>query len=567
MLRKIIIAGSGPVGSFIAVLCTMLGFVTIVYEKRTSFTRNINLKLESDFFKDVYELLIRLNVDPKFFEDFNLFLKQQNQRIQIKDFEEKFATKAKELGAVYITRNVDSFSELYEEHKLSNPIILDCTGRNSTLRINEFGADSENVVSLPLQNAMHINFKAKLNGQVSLYQVMKYIKHIKLSDIVVGKVTDDNGYQNVTIPVFISEELGQSFDKEFPDINRNPLNPFNTTSNIEDLVFYPITALLGNLLADGCEIDFNSVSVKKIMISCGYAKKRNNDHFICLGDAAVHLAFFRSLNLGLKHALDLFVNLTMMHERDFCHSNILMEFKNDNPHLNPVKFYPTEAKNVYMVVTKVIFFGCFSYCFTNRTTERLTNAMGINECNIPKVLEELNRKLRSWSYLMIAYERVRDRDIEHELKGNQEKNVFYDHTSWLIGLNGKSFIKVSELSRAISGKYPLFQWSFEFMLRCFRLRKTILNKNINCESSGLASFCSKLVCLSDHSELWLIREICEKKIPDTVKLDQLRNALTYFRPSTPLNFQSSFVINLIKNEINSYRVHNEMANKVVLIDL
>lgn len=324
MLRKIIIAGSGPVGSFMAALCSLLGFVVVVYEKRDDFTRKINLKLESGFFKEVHEVLMRLNVNSNFFEEFHSFLCQQNQRILIKDMEKRFSSCAKANGAVYVLKDVQSFNELYEDHQLSNPIILDCMGRNSVMRIKQFGSDDENIVSVPLQNAMHINFKAKVEGNLSLYQAMQYIKNVKLSDVVVGRQTDENGFSNVTIPVFISSELAKAFDDEFPDINRNPLNPFNTTKPVPDVLFFPIASILGNLLVDGCQIDFSSVAVKKIVISCGYAKKRSTDNFICLGDSAVHLAFFRSLNLGLRHALQLFVRISMIHDGIYDDSNVLL---------------------------------------------------------------------------------------------------------------------------------------------------------------------------------------------------------------------------------------------------
>lgn len=31
---------------------------------------------------------------------------------------------------------------------------------------------------------------------------------------------------HVTVPLFITERLGELFDRLFPDINRNPIKPF-----------------------------------------------------------------------------------------------------------------------------------------------------------------------------------------------------------------------------------------------------------------------------------------------------------------------------------------------------
>ncbi|WP_353287549.1 NAD(P)-binding protein [Wolbachia endosymbiont (group B) of Gerris lacustris] len=204
-MKNIIIVGSGPVGSFMAVLCAQLGFQVTVYEKRPDFTRNINVKIKGSFFKEVQEVLSRLNVKTEFFAELS---KENNGVFKIKDLEERFAREAKSLGAKYITQEVESFEELYNEHKASDPIILDCTGRNGKLRINEFGPDKDNIDSVPLQHAMYVNFKAKVtnnmssflyqimkymksifkvkttNNMSSLYQVMKYVKDIKLTEIV-----------------------------------------------------------------------------------------------------------------------------------------------------------------------------------------------------------------------------------------------------------------------------------------------------------------------------------------------------------------------------------------------
>lgn len=50
------------------------------------------------------------------------------------------------------------------------------------------------------------------------------------------------------------------------------------------------------------DINWNSVVVKKINITCGYAINRSKNRYVCLGDSAAHFAYFKSLNFGLKHA-------------------------------------------------------------------------------------------------------------------------------------------------------------------------------------------------------------------------------------------------------------------------
>lgn len=574
-MNKIIIVGSGPVGSFMAVLCALLSYKVTVYEKRQNFTRNINLKIESNFFKEVHEVISRLNVRSDFFLLLNNFLQSQKNRVLIKDLEVRFSQEAKLLGVQYVTREIKSFDEVYHEHASSNPIILDCTGRNSKLRVDEFGMDEDNLVTTPLQNAMYINFKAKLIGSLSLYQAMKYVNEIKLSEVIVSRKTDDKGFSNVTIPAFITERLAQIFNKEFPDINRNPLNPFNSSKPISKEIFFPISSLLGNLLTDGCAIDLSSVSVKKIEISCGYAKKRSRNNLICLGDSAVYLAFFKSLCFGFKHGLELFVRLSMQRSENHSSIDVLKEFRRDNPHLIPVKYYPTKGKNVFLVVTRIVLFGCFSYCYTNRETTRLTNMVGVAENKIDQILQELNRQLTSWSLLLINYEAKRDRDILLEVRNNKDKNVLYDHASWAIGLGGQSMIKLSEFGRAMQGRCLLVQKDFEFIFRLFEERRNVLNTLPSgvMHSTLLVRIIKRLISHGESARLNELYSICSSQIPDEEKINLLSatseksenkinklmqvlnvSAASVGAYSTTDNINSIFILNVVKNEIAIYRL-------------
>ncbi|GIY67752.1 uncharacterized protein CEXT_16161 [Caerostris extrusa] len=168
--------------------------------------------------------------------------------------EEMFTGEAKELGAKYVIKEINDFNELLSEQKTSDFLILDCTGRNSKLRSRMLGSDENNIVSEPLQHAMYINFKAIITTVTSLYQVMKNVPGIKLTEVVVSKNKDSDGFTNVTIPVFITKALAKHFDKEHPDINRNPLNPFNSSFAVSDKIFFPISSI----------IDINGKSIFKI---------------------------------------------------------------------------------------------------------------------------------------------------------------------------------------------------------------------------------------------------------------------------------------------------------------
>ncbi|XP_035213585.1 uncharacterized protein LOC118187457 [Stegodyphus dumicola] len=519
-MDSVIIAGGGPVGSFMAVLCSLLDLRVTVYEKREQFTRNINLKIESGFFNEVQKAVFRLGIENEFFAKLNKQLQNQGYKILIKDLETRCAEEAKSLGAEYIRYEVNSFQELYEKHRTSNPIILDCTGRNSKLRINAFGLDEHNIVSTPLQHAMYINFKAKMANGISLYQAMKYISSVKLTEVVVSKNQGNSGLTDVTLPVFINEELARDFDRDYPNIKREPLNPFNCARPVPDSIFFPIASLLGNLILDGCIIDLNSVRVKKIEISCGYAKKRSNNNFICLGDSAIHLAFFKSLNLGLKHALELFIKLSMLPKEnkncsfkcdDVKRVDILKQFKENNPHLNPEKVYPTAARNVFLVVTRVIWYGCFSYCSTNQKTERLTNQLGIKENRINGILQELNHNLTKWDYLLADFEAKRDEDIQYEVTSNKTKSMLFDYASLVIDINGKSFIKISELARMATGKFPLLQRDFKFLFRYFQARREAITVN-----NG--SFITAISYLLDQFQgCSQLKELCAAEISNEQK--------------------------------------------------
>lgn len=572
-MNKIIIVGSGPVGSFMAVLCAFLGYNVTVYEKREEFTRNINLKIENNFFGGVHDVISRLNITSDFFLVLNNFLLAQNNKVLIKDLELRFSQQAKLLGALYIRREVNSFREIFHEH--DNRLVLDCTGRNSNLRVEEFGRDEDNVVSTSLQNAMYLNFKANVTGSLSLYQTMKYMKDIKLSEVIVSRHRNEDGFSNVTIPAFITDGLARVFDQEFPDISRNPVNPFNTSKSMSNKLFFPISSLLGNLLMDGCLIDLNSVSVKKIEISCGYAKRRSRNNLVCLGDSAVHLAFFKSLYLGLKHGLEFFVQLSILRGETNATGDVLSEFKRDNPLLNPVKLYRTKGGNVFLVVTKIILYGCFSYCYTNRKTIRLTNQMGVTADKIQHILEELNRQQSSWNFLLKSFETNREHDVMLEVASNKEKNVLYDHTSWMVNLDGKSVIKISEVARVMSGKHLLVQNNFEFLLRLFEERRSVIVSTTNVEGHAtlLVKIITKLlrhgrdaalkelfsICssdsLSDDEKVNLLSLTAERLVIKTSILGVMvdMSAASVGASSKNDNINSQFILKIVKNEIATSR--------------
>ncbi|KAG8200045.1 hypothetical protein JTE90_001903 [Oedothorax gibbosus] len=574
-MQSIVIVGSGPVGSFMAVLCRMLQFEVTVFEKREKFTRNINLKLESSLFEETMEVLSRLNLKSRFFTLFYGHLKEQKDRILIKDFEERFTTEAKALGVKYITKEVLGISELYEDSEYSESLILDCSGRNSKLRSSVFGPDEYNIVSVPLQNAMYINFKAKVSGDLSLYQVMKYVPNVKLTEVVFGKQQDSNGFCSVTIPVFITKQLAGQFDRECPNINRKPINPFSSENIVSDRIFFPVSSLVGNLMMDGCQIDMESVSVKKIVISCGYAKGRSRYKLVCLGDSAAHLAFFKSLNLGLKHTLELFIILSRFSEGTQAipsNDDVVEYFKRCFPHLNPIRAYRTSARNVFLVVTKVIWYGCYSFNYTNKSAERLTYVTGVYEDQVYEMLVKHNERLSRWSDALSDFEAKREGDIQREIQSNQTKNIAYEFTSTFIDLNGLSVIKISEVFKAIKGQHALLKKDFDFLLKCFKTRRDVLKAyKISADNNdtfihvvlallnqlptarergfhSLMDICTKNNVSSEENITLINSAIYRSSFPKCIKGALIARSFSsgIFEYSC---IRSNFVLSLIKNEL------------------
>ena len=273
-IRTIVVVGGGPVGNFAALLSAMYGIRTHVYEKRSDYTREINVKIEEDFFKNAGELFGRLSRrDDPFFNELNDFLVEKKSKIKLHVLQKKLKDQAESLGAIYHQRDIQNYEEAYRLHKRDSPLILDCAGRRSLIRINKFGSDEENMKITDLQSAMNINFKAKLDNTnyLSLFQliypVFKCNPLIKIGEIVVSKNIDESGYSHVTIPLTIQKELAQEFDAHFPDINRHPWKPFSFTENPPKVPYtleMAVSSVFYPLILEDWDIQWDSVVVKKI---------------------------------------------------------------------------------------------------------------------------------------------------------------------------------------------------------------------------------------------------------------------------------------------------------------
>ncbi|MDD9331226.1 MAG: hypothetical protein PV340_00925 [Wolbachia sp.] len=143
-INRIVIVCSGPVRSLMVALISQLGIQVTIYEKREEFTRDINVKIECNFFRKAHQILKGLKIDDEFFKEMDNSLRNSGNKIVIKDLEKKFKEKAPSTGNVeYKTKEIISFEEARKKHQDENPIVLDCTGAKSKLMVKKFGSNVE----------------------------------------------------------------------------------------------------------------------------------------------------------------------------------------------------------------------------------------------------------------------------------------------------------------------------------------------------------------------------------------------------------------------------------------
>lgn len=81
-IEEVVIVGGGPVGNLSAVLSGFLGAQTTVYEKRESYTREINLKIEIDLFKNISRIFQHVSrKKDDFFEKMHTQLVEKDGKI------------------------------------------------------------------------------------------------------------------------------------------------------------------------------------------------------------------------------------------------------------------------------------------------------------------------------------------------------------------------------------------------------------------------------------------------------------------------------------------------------
>ncbi len=345
---------------------------------------------------------------------------------------------------------------------------------------------------------------------------MKNEEQIKLAGLISSKEKDDSNLTNVTITAIVAEEFADLFDRQYPDTNKNPLKPFTSSNKIPDEILQTISALINQLMIQGSSIELDSVTVKKIGVSCGYAKEGSKDRFICLGDSAAYLAYFRSLNVGLSHALEFFTTLssycktegvvtdTALFDKlsfnklapiDRSDEQIIAQFYKDIKILKQgavskvIEVHKTIRKDHYLIVTKGVRYGCFSYDIASHNIKRLTELTGINKKEIHDEPNNLNKKLENWSNTLLEFETEKQNSIDREIGGNKIKQFQYNSIAAVIWLKSKLPTHFSETYSRIRRGYSIYSEDNRFFFECFKkLRKYITDASaINNENIILAS--------------------------------------------------------------------------------
>ena len=61
------IVGGGPIGNFCAVMAGLLGINATVYEKRGDYTRQINVRIQQNFFSLAWKIVKELSFNQDMF--------------------------------------------------------------------------------------------------------------------------------------------------------------------------------------------------------------------------------------------------------------------------------------------------------------------------------------------------------------------------------------------------------------------------------------------------------------------------------------------------------------------
>lgn len=224
------------------------------------------------------------------------------------------------------------------------------------------------------------------------------------------------------------------------------------------------------LVVEDWDIDWASVAIKKIEITCGYARERSRGQIVCLGDSAAHFAYYKSLNIGLNHAAKFFEMLTEYSQIEmklppFKEEEIKSIFRKSSPLLAFYSAAPSLFPCKYYITTKAVLYGAFVLDLRNLLARKLD----IIPCSSRekaadhfKNYESEKVKEESWKQWIGRYEEWRLSVIKKVVAQNSMKNNNTNIIGKVIQINNLSPIRISETFSYLTKGYSLKAQDFVF---------------------------------------------------------------------------------------------------------
>lgn len=306
MNKEIVIVGGGPVGLWTATQIKKRnpGAVITIYERYQEYKRSHVLKLENSSLL-LYAKTKRDNAQRAFMKDvlggtlkqaFTGALKKGSVFIRTNDLECALKNYAAELGIKVTYQKIESADELMQRHPNCSDFIA-ADGAHSTLRQEIMG--DEAVKNYPLQYVVELKYEAEgAAGKLSTEETYKTNKLMSnMCFEYVGK--EKQGKTPVSLRFFIDEETYN----QMPEASfKQPLN-LNSPGLPEKLRQDIETYLQARQHIAGETLRNNSDKLSKLTLSLYRAKHFAEEHqgrnWYLVGDAAMGVPYFRSLNAGM----------------------------------------------------------------------------------------------------------------------------------------------------------------------------------------------------------------------------------------------------------------------------
>ena len=324
MCADIVIVGAGPVGLWTAIQIKKRSpdIDIKIYERHSEYQRSHVLKLEhlsmllyGKNSHDKHEKAFLEEVTGKKLNQvFQAAASRDSLFIRTHDLEKALKAYANSLGVNIANKKIDSPEDLEKTHPECKTFIAS-DGAHSTMRTSLMGEQS--VKDFPLQYVVELKYEAQGHaGKLSNKEVHK--TNEKLSSMAfeyVGK--EKNGLTPVSLRFFIDKETYESLPQasfKAPLKIQDKGIPNNLSQDIKTYIDMRKTKA-GEHFLEGSE------KISKLTLSLYKAKhfaikSKNNKNWFLVGDAAMGVPYFRSLNAGMIIGSQLGFILTRKHLSD-----------------------------------------------------------------------------------------------------------------------------------------------------------------------------------------------------------------------------------------------------------